>query len=258
MLDAQNEGRRSPSWESLAQAAQQEAAGLDPSESDLVEFPSLGEAAARRVVGSASPPDSSQGQAGEGFVNNINDPARTRWSGAVKNGRPIDARIARQGLEARKALRSGMPLDGFIDSDQSAAGGSASPAEIRSRPSQRIGLRPPALLPQLPTGSSLAQLYATYRSGFLELGAHRNRCFQKANECFRRGGRSLSLPSGVGRGADDVSADGAGAKRFSREGAEWNKREPFSSVSRVGVRRLMRFYCRRDRRREGGRDGHPR
>lgn len=63
------------------------------------------------------------------------------------------------------------------------------------RSSARLTLRPPALLPTLPTGAQLATLYSKYRSSFLELGANRNKCLAQAAECWRRG-------------------DGAGARRL--------------------------------------------
>lgn len=162
MLDAQNEGRRSPSWESIA-AAQEAAAAEDP---EMAEFPSLGDSAGRQ----RSP---------KGQNDYFGDPSRSRWAGAVKNGRPVDPRAGR--YDAARGTRS--PFEGFVEPDADQEDG-----EVRPRQSQRVALRPAALLPTLPTGSSLAQLYANYRAGFLELGAQRNKCFQRANECFKRGG----------------------------------------------------------------------
>jgi hypothetical protein len=91
----------------------------------------------------------------------------------------------------------------------------------KSRPSARINLRPPALLPTLPTGAALAQLYIRYRSSFLELGANRNKCLARAAECWKRG-------------------DGAGARKWSREAQDWNRQvaiEGKDSATRIVAER---------------------
>jgi hypothetical protein len=76
-------------------------------------------------------------------------------------------------------------------------------AIVAPRPSPRQKLRPPSLLPTLPTGESLNSLYMSYRSRALQLGAARNACLSRAADAWRRG-------------------DGAAAKRFSREGHDLN------------------------------------
>lgn len=72
------------------------------------------------------------------------------------------------------------------------------------RQSVRIILRPPELMPTLPTGAALASLYAKYRASFLELGANRNKCLARAAESWRRG-------------------DGAGARKWSRDAQDFNR-----------------------------------
>ncbi|KAG1760855.1 hypothetical protein EDD22DRAFT_980446 [Suillus occidentalis] len=74
---------------------------------------------------------------------------------------------------------------------------------VAPKPSPRIKLRSPALLPTLPTGESINALYMSYRSRALQLGAARNACLSRAADAWRRG-------------------DGAAAKRFSREGHDLN------------------------------------
>ena len=76
-------------------------------------------------------------------------------------------------------------------------------AIVAPRPSPRIKLRPPVLLPTLPTGESLNSLYLSYRARALQLGSARNACLSRAADAWRRG-------------------DGAAAKRFSREGHDLN------------------------------------
>ena len=80
----------------------------------------------------------------------------------------------------------GRPAAGVNDS----AGG--------GRPSPRLALRPPVLLPTLTTGQAVGDSYASYRATFLDLGAARARCLQRAAECWKQG-------------------DGAGARNWSRE-----------------------------------------
>lgn len=76
-------------------------------------------------------------------------------------------------------------------------------AIVAPKPSPRLKLRPPTLLPSLPVGDSANGLYVTYRSRALQLGAARNACLSRAADAWRRG-------------------DGSAAKRFSREGHDLN------------------------------------
>lgn len=76
-------------------------------------------------------------------------------------------------------------------------------AIVAPKPSPRLKLRPPTLLPSLPIGESANGLYVAYRSRALQLGAARNACLSRAADAWRRG-------------------DGSAAKRFSREGHDLN------------------------------------
>ena len=78
-------------------------------------------------------------------------------------------------------------------------------AFVAPKPSPRLKLRPPTLLPTLPTGESVNRLYMAYRARALQLGAARNACLSRAADAWRRG-------------------DGAAAKRFSREGHDLNNK----------------------------------
>ncbi|KAJ7132079.1 hypothetical protein C8R44DRAFT_612099 [Mycena epipterygia] len=119
-----------------------------------------------------------------------NDPGRTRFSAAVK--KPAPAALTDPTLIARREAM-GHSADNLYHRS----------AIVAPRPSPRLKLRPPALLPTLPTGEAINSLYMTYRSRALQLGAARNACLSRAADAWRRG-------------------DGAAAKRFSREGHELN------------------------------------
>jgi hypothetical protein len=141
-----------------------------PDEGPELDFPTLGDAPrSRRPLG------------GRGTVQL--DPNRTRFAGAVKYGQKVQTPlpVRSEAAEAKSKETAATP-----------------------RRSARINLRPPALLPTLPTGQSLAALYIRYRQNFLELGANRNKCLAKAAECFKRG-------------------DGAGARKWSREAQDWSR-----------------------------------
>jgi hypothetical protein len=143
--------------------------------------------------------DKSGGRHG-GYHNDrlYHDPGRTRFATAVKKPAPITLPVvtATGGNDTTTAAR------------REAMGSSAENLHHRSaivapRPSPRLKLRPPSLLPTLPTGESLNNMYMAYRSRALQLGAARNACLSRAADAWRRG-------------------DGAGAKRFSREGHDLN------------------------------------
>lgn len=118
-----------------------------------------------------------------------NDPGRTRFAAAVKKPAPPP-----------NGDVSGMRPNILTPSTDNLHHQSAI---VAPRPSNRIKLRSPALLPTLPTGDVLNNLYMNYRSRALQLGAARNACLSRAADAWRRG-------------------DGAAAKRFSREGHELN------------------------------------
>lgn len=76
-------------------------------------------------------------------------------------------------------------------------------AIVAPKPSPRLKLRSPTLLPSLPLNDAVNGLYVSYRSRALQLGAARNACLSRAADAWRRG-------------------DGSAAKRFSREGHDLN------------------------------------
>ncbi|KAJ7576818.1 hypothetical protein C8J56DRAFT_836724 [Mycena floridula] len=88
-------------------------------------------------------------------------------------------------------------------------------AIIAPRPSPRMKLRLPTLVPTLPTGEAINAMYMSYRSRALQLGAARNACLSRAADAWRRG-------------------DGAAAKRFSREGQELNAKMASEMASAAG------------------------
>lgn len=131
-----------------------------------------------------------------------NDPGRTRFAAAVKKPvltttqHPMEemgngAGAANNHLARREIM--GPAADNIHHQS----------AIVAPRPSPRLKLRPPVLLPTLPTGESLNSLYMSYRARALQLGSARNACLSRAADAWRRG-------------------DGAAAKRFSREGHDLN------------------------------------
>lgn len=115
------------------------------------------------------------------------DPSRTRFAAAVKKPPPPKV----NGVHLARVM--GPAADNLHHQS----------AIVAPRPSPRLKLRPPTLLPTLPTGEAVNQLYMSYRQRALQLGAARNACLSRAADAWRRG-------------------DGAAAKRFSREGHDLN------------------------------------
>jgi hypothetical protein len=137
-----------------------------------------------------------RGRRGAHYDRAYNDPGRTRFSTAVKKPAPIVPPSQNNGNDPAIVAR------------REAMGPSADNLHHRSaivapRPSPRIKLHPPLLLPTLPTGEAISNMYMAYRSRALQLGAARNACLSRAADAWRRG-------------------DGAAAKRFSREGHDLN------------------------------------
>ncbi|KXN81524.1 Zinc finger CCCH domain-containing protein 6 [Leucoagaricus sp. SymC.cos] len=120
------------------------------------------------------------------------DPSRTRFANAVK--KPLPPKI--NGVHFSRVM--GPAAENLHQPS----------AIVAPRPSPRLKLRPPTLLPTLPTGEAVNQLYMTYRQRALQLGAARNACLSRAADAWRRG-------------------DGAAAKRFSREGHDLNDKMAF-------------------------------
>ncbi|KAI0788809.1 hypothetical protein C8Q75DRAFT_719055 [Abortiporus biennis] len=163
------------------------------------EFPSLNHAANRIRRGSY----------GHGREDSIHsDPSRTRFAAAVK--RPAPSPTA-----------PSQPRDSALIAARREAMGTTAellhhtPSIVAPKPSPRIKLRGPSLLPTLPTGDVVNNLYMTYRSRALQLGAARNACLSRAADAWRRG-------------------DGAAAKRFSREGHDLNGKMTAEMVEAAG------------------------
>ena len=124
-------------------------------------------------------------------INDRFDPSRTRFAAAVKKSAPAVPQNEPATVARREAM--GPSADNLYHHT----------AIVAPRPSPRLKLRPPSLLPTLPTGESINKLYMSYRQRALQLGAARNACLSRAADAWRRG-------------------DGAAAKRFSREGHDLN------------------------------------
>ncbi|KAI0629184.1 hypothetical protein C8Q77DRAFT_1161369 [Trametes polyzona] len=172
----------------------------------LDEFPSLNHTAGR---------ENGNRRGGHGFGRGDAsfDPSRTRFAAAVK----------------RPAPQAQVPKDpATLAARREAMGTSAEPlnpntAIVAPKPSPRIKLRPPSLLPTLPTGEAVNKLYMAYRQRALRLGAARNACLSRAADAWRRG-------------------DGAAAKRFSREGHDLNAKMAAEMVEAAG--KLVRERAR--------------
>ena len=126
------------------------------------------------------------------------DPSRNRFANAVKRAAPAAPVPSVQITGARQT--SGTNQSPYSQDPDSRTSTLAVP-----RPSQRIKLRPPRLLPTVRTGSSTNEQYMSTRATSIRLGHARNACLARAADAFRRG-------------------DGAAAKRFSREGKSLNER----------------------------------
>ncbi|KAG8690494.1 hypothetical protein FRC11_011189 [Ceratobasidium sp. 423] len=142
------------------------------------------------------------------------DPGRSRFASAVKKGTPALAR----------------------------APSSTTPKPVVApRASPRIRLRPPSLLPTLPTGEALNNMYMAYRQRAIQLGAARNACLSRAADAWRRG-------------------DGAAAKRFSKDAHELNRKmvEESGEAARKIVRERVRTAVEAVRQRDTSWSDDPR
>jgi hypothetical protein len=126
------------------------------------------------------------------------DPSRNRFANAVKRVNPIPNL---QSTQITGARQNPLPLPSL----SSATIDPRTTALAVPRPSQRIKLHPPTLLPTLQTGTIANEQYMAARATAIRLGHARNACLARAADAFRRG-------------------DGAAAKRFSREGKSLNER----------------------------------
>ncbi|WVR08911.1 hypothetical protein IAU60_005970 [Kwoniella sp. DSM 27419] len=123
------------------------------------------------------------------------DPSRNRFANAVKRATPVPASL----VQVSGMRQSPVPVP------QSLSPNLAPAVLALPRPSHRLKLRPPSLLPTLKTGQEANEQYMTTRATAIRLGHARNACLARAADAFRRG-------------------DGAAAKRFSREGKALNQR----------------------------------
>lgn len=128
------------------------------------------------------------------------DPSRNRFANAVKkpmvqgNMPTINVGGNRFAPTRRPFTAGALPT-----------GARTPPIVPQPRPSPRLKLRPPTLLPTLPTGAVVNDAYMEARAAALRLGHARNACLARAADAWRRG-------------------DGAAAKRFSREANVLNER----------------------------------
>lgn len=128
------------------------------------------------------------------------DPSRNRFANAVKRATPVGPLPSVQITGARTQAVPQSPYSAGLGVEPTRTTPLAVP-----RPSARIKLRPPTLLPTVKTGSAANDQYMTARSNSIRLGHARNACLARAADAFRRG-------------------DGAAAKRFSREGKSLNEK----------------------------------
>jgi hypothetical protein len=124
------------------------------------------------------------------------DPSRNRFANALKRPTP---------MLNHSVQITGARLGALPQSIPASATEPRGPVVAIPKPSTRIKLRPPTLLPTLQTGSSANEQYMTTRSTAIRLGHARNACLARASDAWRRG-------------------DGAAAKRFSREARSLNER----------------------------------
>ncbi|KAF8519676.1 hypothetical protein JB92DRAFT_2710305 [Gautieria morchelliformis] len=177
------------------------------------------------TLGHQDPSDFGKGRKNTYQQRLYHDPGRTRFAAAVK---------AQVNPALLSASRFGRRPD--IQRGQLRSGGTPVP-----RPSPRIKLRPPTLLPTLMTGESVNTLYMSYRQRALQLGAARNACLSRAADAWRRG-------------------DGGAAKRFSREGHDLNAKMRGEAADAAGrlVRERVRIAVEAVRQRDAGWSDEPR
>lgn len=127
------------------------------------------------------------------------DPSRNRFANALK--RPVPVHPAQMQHIQITGNRMGLAPP----TAQQAVDRSPTSTVPLPKPSTRIKLRPPTLMPTIQTGSAANEQYMTSREAAIRLGHARNACLARAADAFRRG-------------------DGAAAKRFSREGKALNEK----------------------------------
>ncbi|KAK1922724.1 hypothetical protein DB88DRAFT_466843 [Papiliotrema laurentii] len=127
------------------------------------------------------------------------DPSRNRFANAVKRIAPVPTMPSVQITGSRQTpLSQGQYPSSIPEVNRT------TPLAV-PRPSARLKLRPPTLLPTVKTGTAANDQYMEARAVAIRLGHARNACLARAADAFRRG-------------------DGAAAKRFSREGKTLNEK----------------------------------
>ena len=172
------------------------------------DFPALNHpggvnAKARRGGFSQSPHDPSLNDAGHG-----------RFAAAVKKSGP-----AGHTVHSSESLSTSASKDPGSLAPRNGSELTTSTAVVAPRPSTRIKLRPPTLMPNISTGEAVKSLYAAYRTRAQQLGASRNESLARAAAAMKKG-------------------DGAAAKRFTREGHDLNAKMSAELVQAAG--RLVR------------------
>lgn len=171
------------------------------------EFPALNHTA-------SIPPKNKRGL--HGPENASQDPAHSRFAAAVKKQPPAIPNAAASSSAIQGPKESPAALARPLSSNESPQN---KVSVVAPKPSPRIKLRPPTLLPTLTTGDTVNQLYMAYRSRAHQLGAARNACLARAADAWKKG-------------------DGAAAKRFSREGHDLNAKMSAEMAQAAG--RLVR------------------
>lgn len=172
------------------------------------EFPALNHSA-------SVPPKGRRG--GHGHDTLIPDPAHSRFAAAVKKPPASTPHAtAPPGPQSKDSGAVPVRRDGASSSSEVVQN---KVTVVAPKPSPRIKLRPPTLLPTLATGDSVNSLYMAYRSRAHQLGSARNTCLVRAAEAWKKG-------------------DGAAAKRFSREGHDLNAKMSAEMAQAAG--RLVR------------------
>ncbi|EKM50388.1 uncharacterized protein PHACADRAFT_152320 [Phanerochaete carnosa HHB-10118-sp] len=162
------------------------------------------------------PPKNKRG--GHGPENGSQDPAHSRFAAAVKKPLPPAPSVTTSSSTAQgtKESVSVRPMTNTESAQNKVS-------VVAPKPSPRIKLRSPTLLPTLTTGDTVSQLYMAYRSRAHQLGAARNACLVRAADAWKKG-------------------DGAAAKRFSREGHDLNAKMSAEMAQAAG--RLVRERAR--------------
>ncbi|PWY98068.1 hypothetical protein BCV70DRAFT_202240 [Testicularia cyperi] len=151
-----------------------------------------------------------------------NAATQNRWAATVQKKAPTDVLSQVQKDPAgvisihAKAGPSRPPASSVSPKPSSSKAAGAASA---SRPSARIPLRPPMLLPTLLTGKLAAQAYQAHRNGSLTLAEQRNKLLARASEAYRKG-------------------DVASAKKYSKEASSLNHQ--YEDESRVASRDLLK------------------